>query len=176
MKKIMTLVAVLLMVAASHAQTLQSFFDKYSNDERFEYVSVGKGMMNMGNIFGGRGHARDNNDMASKMKSIKILTLNADASSPLMKSVVSELDQVVEKGNFETAVETRDKGERVHIYYRFTGKDNADMLIITKEKGEFSLIWMSGKMSKEEMMHTFSTNGKVMNAPGNIEKKEEPVS
>lgn len=179
MKKIMTLVAALLMVAASQAQTLQSFFDKYSNDERFEYVSVGKGMMNMGNLFiGGRhaGHAKDNNDMASKMKSIKILTLNADAGSVLMKSVISELDEVVEKGNFITAVETRDKGERVNIYYRFSGKDNADMLIITKEKGEFSLIWMTGKMTKEEMMHTFSTNGKQLNSSGNIEKEEESVS
>jgi len=174
MKKIMTLLAVLLMVAASQAQTLQSLFNKYSDDERFEYVSVGKGMMNIGQAFGG--NKKDKGEMMSKMKSIKILSLNADASSALMKSVVSDLDQVVEKGNFETAVEARDKGERVHIYYRFTEKDNADMLIVTKGKGEFSLIWITGKMTKEEMMHTFSANGKMMNSFGKVEKSEEPVS
>jgi len=174
MKKMITLFALLLIVAASQAQTLQSFFDKYNNDERFEYVSVGKGMMNIGHAFGG--NKKDNSEMMSKMKSIKILTLNAEASSALMKSVVSELDQVVEKGNFETAVEARDKGERVHIYYRFTGKDNADMLIVTKEKGEFSLIWITGKMTKDEMMHTFSKNGKEMNQMGRVEKLEDTVS
>ena len=174
MKKMITLFALLLIVAASQAQTLQSFFDKYSNDERFEYVSVGKGMMNIGHAFGG--NKKDNSEMMSKMKSIKILTLTAEASSALMKSVVSELDQVVEKGNFETAVEARDKGERVHIYYRFTGKDNADMLIVTKEKGEFSLIWITGKMTKDEMMHTFSKNGKEMNQMGRVEKLEDTVS
>ena len=174
MKKFMTLVAVLLMAAASQAQTLQSFFDKYHDDERFEYVTVGKGMMNIGNIFGG--HGKDNNEMMSKMLSIKILTLNADANSPLMKQVVSEIDQVVGKGNFETAVETRDKGERVNIYYRFTGKDNADMLIVTKEKGEFSLIWINGRMTKEEMLHTFSTTGDMMNSLGKVEKSEDTVS
>jgi hypothetical protein len=174
MKKMITLVAVLLIVAASQAQTLQSFFDKYSNDERFEYVSVGKGMMNIGHVFGG--NKKDNSEMMSKMKSIKILTLNAEASSALMKSVLNELDQVVEKGNFETAVEARDKGERVHIYYRFTGKDNADMLIVTKEKGEFSLIWITGKMTKDEMMHTFSKNGKEMNSMGRVERSDDPVS
>ena len=174
MKKIMTLVALLLLVSATQAQTLQSFFEKYSSDERFEYVSVGKGMMNIGHAFGG--NKKDNSEMMSKMKSIKILTLNAEASSALMKSVVSELDQVVEKGNFETAVEARDKGERVHIYYRFTGKDNADMLIVTKEKGEFSLIWITGKMTKDEMMHTFSKNGKEMNQMGRVEKLEDTVS
>jgi len=157
MKKIMTIVAVLLMVAATQAQTLQSFFDKYSNDERFQYVSVGKGMMNLANVFGG--NAKNNNEMMSKMRSIRILTLNGEAASALMKSVINEIDQVVSKGNFETAVESRDKGELVHIYYRLTGKDDADMLIVTKEKGEFSLIWINGKMNKAEMMHTFSNNG-----------------
>jgi hypothetical protein len=61
-------------------------------------------------------------------------------------------------------VSTRDKGERVNIYYRFSGKDDADMLIVTKEKGEFSVIWLNGKMTKEEMMHTFSNAGKTMNS------------
>ena len=164
MKKIMTLVAVFLMIATTQAQTLQSLFDKYHNDERFEYVSVGKGMMNMANLFGG--HAKNNNEMMSKMKSIKILTLNAEGASPLMKSVVNELDKIVEKGNFETAVETRDKGERVNIYYRFTGNNDADMLIVTKEKGELSLIWITGKMTKEEMMHTFSMNGEILKSLG----------
>jgi len=157
MKKIMTIVAVLLMVAATQAQTLQSFFDKYSNDERFQYVSVGKGMMNLANVFGG--NVKNNTEIMSKMRSIKILSLNGEVASAFMKSVINEIDQIVSKGNFETAVESRDKGELVHIYYRLTGKDDADMLIITKEKGEFSLIWINGKMNKEEMMHTFSNNG-----------------
>jgi len=164
MKKIMILVAVFFFVAANQAQTLQSLFDKYGDDERFEYVSIGKGMMNMTGIFGGM--AKNENEMMSKMRTIKILSLDTEANSPLMKSVVSDLDQVVEKGNFETAVEVRDKGERVNIYYRVTGNDNADMLIVTKEKGEFSVIWISGKMTKEEMMKSFSSNGKWINSIG----------
>ena len=93
-----------------------------------------------------------------------------------MKQVVSEIDQVVEKGNFETLVETRDKGQRVNIYYCLSGKDNADMLIVTKEKGEFSLIWINGKMTKDEIMHTFSDAGKIMNSSGFNEKLENIAS
>jgi hypothetical protein len=118
-------------------------------------------MMNMAGAFAG--HTKNNSEMMSKLKSLNILTLNADDNSPLMKSVINELDKVVEKGNFETAINTRDKGERVNIYYRFSGKDDADMLIVTKEKGEFSVIWLNGKMTKEEMMHTFSNAGKSVN-------------
>jgi len=160
MKRIMTLVAVLCIVAASQAQTLQGLFDKYCDDERFEYVCVGKGMMNMASVLGGM--ARNDKDIASKMRSVKILSLNAESTSALLKTVVRDLDLVVDKGHFETAVEARDKGEKVHIYYRITGKDNADMLIVAKEKGKLSLIWLTGKMSKEEMMHTFSSTGNMI--------------
>jgi hypothetical protein len=58
-------------------------------------------------------------------------------------------------------VEASDKGERVHIYYNKGGKDITDMLIVTKEKGELSIIWMTGKMTKDEMMNSFSSNGNL---------------
>ena len=54
MKKMITIVVTLLLLsAATQAQTLQKFYDKYGDDERFQYVSVNKGMMNMASVFGG---------------------------------------------------------------------------------------------------------------------------
>ena len=156
MKRIMFLVAVLFIVAASQAQTLQSLFDKYSEDEHFEYVSVGNGMMNMASAMGGM--SKSDNGKSPKMKSTKILTLKASNDSQIMKSFEKELSLVLEAGKFETAVETRGKGESVHIYYRITGKDHVDQLIVAKTKSELSLIWNSGKMTKEELMHGFSSN------------------
>lgn len=159
MKKVITLIAVLfLFTVVLQAQTLQSLFDKYGDDERFEYVSIGKGMMNMASAFVGKG--KNSKDIVDKMRGIKILSLKAGADSPLLKAVERDLSQIVSNGDFETAVEAREKGERVHIYYRLSGKDNADMLIVTKERGEFSVIWISGKMTKDEMMHSFSCNDK----------------
>lgn len=168
MKKMLILVAFLGLAVATQAQTLQSLFEKYSDDERFTYVTVGNGMMNLANVIGRHGHQDKNKEMVSKMKNIKILTLE-EGNSTLSKSFMTELDRVIETGRFETAVEARDKGERVHIYYRVTAKDNADMLIVTKDKSEISLIWISGKMSKEEMLQSFSCNG-------NSVKSDEIVS
>ena len=91
MKKILTLVAVLFFTIATQAQTLQSLFEKYSDDERFTYVTVGNGMMNLANVIGRHGHQDKNKDMVSKMKSIKILSLE-DGNAALMKSFVQELD------------------------------------------------------------------------------------
>lgn len=154
MKKILTLVASLLIfVAASQAQSLQKFFDKYGDDERFQYVSVSKGLMNMASVFGGL--AKDDKKMMSKMQGLKILTLEENTESTFSKSVMKELYQIIENGNFETAVEVRDKGERVHIYYRISGNDDADMLLVTRDKSELSCIWIKGKMTKEEIMKSF---------------------
>jgi|GEM_PF-326036 len=157
MRKIMTMVVTLfLLTVTTEAQTLQKFYDKYADDERFQYVSVNKGMMNLGAVMGGV--AQTDQKSFSKMNVLKILTLEADAGSAIMKSVIQELDRILETGKFESAVEVREKGERVNIYYRVTGSDNADMLIITKERNEFNCIWINGKMTKEEMMNTFSSN------------------
>lgn len=159
MKQIITIIALLFMiVCAGQAQTLQSLFEKYGNDERFQFVSVGKGVINMTGIFGDL--AKDENGWMTKMRSIKILTLEEDLNSVLSKTVSNEINQLIESGKYKTAVEVRDKAQRVNIYYRVVGADNADMLIVTKEKDSLSLIWINGKMTKQDMINSFSFNGK----------------
>ena len=158
MKRIVTTLAILVaLIFTGHAQTLQKFFDKYADDERFQYVAISKGMMNMASVFGGM--AKDEKKMMQKMNGLKILSLDADSESQIMKSVVREMDQIVSSGNFESAVEARDKGERVNIYYRVSGANNADMLIVTREKNSFNCIWIKGNMAKEELMNSFSKSG-----------------
>jgi len=157
MKKTILAIALLFFVIASQAQTLQSFFEKYSQDEHFEYVSVGgNGMMvasSKGNV------ARTSNpNSGSKMKSTKILTLKAASDSQIMKEFEKELNAVIEAGKFITTLETRAKGESTYIYFRTLGKDNADQLIVAKTKTEISLIWNSGKLGKGEMVSGFSSD------------------
>ena len=156
MKKIIFLVLAFFAVTAANGQTLQKFFDKYADDERFQYVSINNGLMNMASVLGGV--AKEEKKMMSKMQNMKILTLEGDTESSFVKSVFNELNAIVENGNFETVVEVREKGERVNIYYRIVGENNADMLIITKKKGEFTCIWIKGKMTREEMMNSISSN------------------
>ena len=158
MKRIVTTLAILVaLIFTGHAQTLQKFFDKYADDERFQYVAISKGMMNIASVFGGM--AKDEKKMMQKMNGLKILSLDADSESQIMKSVVREMHQIVSSGNFESAVEARDKGERVNIYYRVSGANNADMLIVTREKNSFNCIWIKGNMTKEELMNSFSKSG-----------------
>ncbi|MDD4489177.1 MAG: DUF4252 domain-containing protein [Paludibacter sp.] len=110
MKKIILfVVTVIFTFLTTEAQTLQKFYNKYADDERFQYVSINKGMINLGSVVGGISKSDQKN--LSKMNTLKILTLEADSESAIMKSVLNEIDHIVSDGRFEAAVEVRDKGE-----------------------------------------------------------------
>lgn len=154
MKKIILLVAVLFITVASQAQTLQSLFEKYSENENFEYVSVGGNGMTVASA---NGNVAKSKNTGSKKKTTKILTLKAAADSQIMKAFEKDLNAVLEAGKFETTLETRSKGESTHIYFRSLGNGNADQLIVAKTKSELSLIWESGKLGHGQMKYGISS-------------------
>lgn len=141
----------LLLMTAVNAQTLKGFFSKYSGDKRFEYVSIGKGMLTMAKIFGDVD--AEDKDAFSKINGLKVLTLTDGFDDTLQKQILKELDEVINSGDFETLVEVRDKNERVNIYTQTNKKDEADMLIVTKDEAELSMIWIKGKLTTEELMN-----------------------
>jgi hypothetical protein len=154
MKRIILLVAVLFMAVASQAQTLQSLFEKYSENENFEYVSVGGNGMTVASA---NGNVAKSKNTGAKKKTTKILTLKAGADSQIMKAFETDLNAVLDAGKFETTLETRSKGESTHIYYRSLGDDNADQLIVAKTKTELSLIWESGKLGHGRVKYGISS-------------------
>ncbi|HPL77263.1 MAG: hypothetical protein BWZ11_01324 [Bacteroidetes bacterium ADurb.BinA395] len=161
MKKNGVLILTILLLASfrAGAQTIDKFFDRYANDDRFTYVTVGKGMMNLASTFGANKNMDKNQkEVLDRLTGIKILTLENSRDEKLMNSVLDELDKVIRAGKYETAVRVKDKDETVNIFFRTTGKDQSDMIIVSKEKNEMSIIWMNGKMTKEEMSDIFSQN------------------
>jgi hypothetical protein len=121
---------------------IEAVFEKYADDERFTYVSVGRGAVNMVKSL------VDLDEMTSKEKSIienvtglKILTLESKTENEekLAKNIVSDIYRVVKTDQYDVVAEVREKGERVTIY---TAKNNKEMLLITNKANEMSLIWI----------------------------------
>ncbi len=139
-----------LMVLTTNAQTLKDLFNKYADDERFEYVSVGKGMLSIARIFGETegGEA----DVLSRINGIKILTLTDGFDDTLQKDVLKEVDGATTAGQFETLVEVREKEEKVYVYSRNAENGITDMLVVTQDEAELSLIWIKGNLTQEELM------------------------
>lgn len=151
MKKLVSIFIVFFLFASiCQAQSLDKFFKKYSDDERFGFVSVGTGMMKFASMFAGI--PSDAQGLMSKVTGLKVLTLQSDSTTAdLSKSFKSELNGIIEKGDFETTLESRTKSESINIYKRVTDKNKADVLIVSKSGKETNIVWMQGKMTKDEM-------------------------
>lgn len=148
MKKILTLVTVLFVfVSVSQAQTLKGFFDKYHKDHRFEYVSVGKFVLNLGLIFGNLD--KNDKEMLSSIKHINILTSNSNNDSGFSDTVFNDFKTIISNGVFEEVVECRSQGEKVNVYFRRINHRSADLLMVTKEKDEMNFIWINGELSEK---------------------------
>lgn len=142
-KKILFVIALIALAVNMQARkSIEAVFEKYADDERFTYVSVGRGAINMVKSL------VDLDEMTSKEKSIienvtglKILTLESKTENEdkLAKNIVSDIYRVVKTDQYDVVAEVREKGERVTIY---TAKNNKEMLLITNKANEMSLIWI----------------------------------
>lgn len=123
MKKAIFL-AVLLMSLSSlaSAQSLTAFFDKYADDERFNYSKVGKEMQTL---------------------SLDITPTNKSLADSFEKEVL----EILKKENFELEVASREKGERSYIYSRPKGNQK-ETVIINKDKKEINVMWTISKDKK----------------------------
>ncbi|MHB9055231.1 MAG: DUF4252 domain-containing protein [Paludibacteraceae bacterium] len=150
MKKKLSIFAILLVLSAiGQAQTLNKLFQKYADDNRFEYLSIGKGMLGFASIFADYGVLTDG--QMEKITGVKMLKLEKDsANMELASKFVKEIDVIIKKGNFEVSLIKRDKNQLTYIYKRIDKRANADMLLFTRSNSLINFVWLMGKASDEE--------------------------
>ena len=134
----------------ANAQTIKDFFDRYSQDERFDYVSIGREMIGLAGVFS----AADTTAMNTldRISGMRILTLTDGFDDNLMQDVRQEAEALVRNGHFDTLAEVRSGGERVNVYRRTATEGDDDLLVVTQDEAELTLIWIQGKLSAEELM------------------------
>lgn len=136
--------------ATANAQTIKDFFDRYSQDERFDYVSIRREMIGLAGVFS----AADTTAMNTldRISGMRILTLTDGFDDSLMQDVRQEAEALVRNGHFDTLAEVRSGGERVNVYRRTATEGDDDLLVVTQDEAELTLIWIQGKLSAEELM------------------------
>jgi hypothetical protein len=161
MKKLTILaVALLMMTSAAQAQGIEKILDKYSNDERFTYVSVGTGLIQL------VVHFIETSDTTvkaalSKFKGVKVLSLDDEFDNKLAKTVVDELNAALKQDkNAESVIETRKHGDITKIYITSEG-----LLIINQEIKELSVVFLNGKLPKKTLLNlakSINTSGMMV--------------
>ena len=148
MKKTVTMaVLCLITLATAQAKSIHDLFEKYADNERFTYVSVGKGAMNLVNKFADADGVKiitEDLEFFSKINNIKILSLESETDEKLMNTILLEANEIIKSEKFEPLAKGRSKGEQVSIYAKKIDQNVAEVLIVVKNKEEFSLIWLNG--------------------------------
>ncbi|MDR3227583.1 MAG: DUF4252 domain-containing protein [Prevotellaceae bacterium] len=145
MKKLTILVVTLLtMVITAQAQEFQKLFDKYSNDERFSYVSLGAEIIK---DFGLNSMLPDFNlktNQIVNIKGMKVLTLKSEKDGKLMKSAVDEFANAIKNDSkAKPLVETRENGDITNIHLISEG-----LIIITKNAKELTIVFIAGELKQ----------------------------
>ncbi len=151
MRKLLSILTILvLFTTASHAQSLDKLFRRYSNDERFEYTSIGKGMLGFASIFADYSILTEG--QMEKITGFKLLKLVKDSSNvDLAAKFMKDIDNLIDNGEFETSLVKREKDRRIYVYKRVDNRANADMLVLSTNNTSINFVWLKGKTSDEEM-------------------------
>ena len=143
-KKIFLICTVLLLSLSLSAQDISSIMNKYGKVENVELVKINNIMLTMARAVADK----ESKQVLKKITGIKVLSADSTAN---VKGLISDIDNVTTRQNYEKLVEVREKGEKVNIYFKELGKNKTELLVVNSEKsGEVNLILISGNITPEE--------------------------
>ena len=146
-KKQLLLAALFLFASLTQAQDLNKVFKKYAPDDQFEYISVGSTLMKFASFFADS----ENGKLFSKMKHIKMLKITQDdKNQATFESFQNDLNKILDDKDFESIAVTKTKTDSTNIISRTLKENNTDIIIISHSNKTVSIIWIKGKITKEE--------------------------
>ncbi|HBG40369.1 hypothetical protein [Limibacterium fermenti] len=140
MKKLISLTAIFCMLAATvSAQQIEKIFEKYQEDERFQYIYQKKeNKYDRYDDYGDSSNEKIYSSMVSDGR--KMLTLNTKDKS-FAEIFKKEINQALEADKFENTSYVRTgKDNKVAKYYRITNK-RADKVTLILNSDTVMVIW-----------------------------------
>ena len=149
MKKIISIVTVMLMVGALNAQSLvSSTFSDYESNENFTRVSISKKMFSiLANLDPEDEEEKELIETISELDGLKIIVADSSENpSKLFKESMSRLPS-----RFEELMTVDEKGEK--IVFMIDEKDGmvAELIMIMKGDDEFVLLDLFGKIDLKQI-------------------------
>lgn len=140
MKKTVSILAIFLIIAAAaSAQSIEKLFDKYQDDERFQYIYQKKAgqfdaLEDMNEGF------NEHQKMNSNGK--KMLVLNGDDES-FADKFTKEIQKAIQSDKYENTSLVRTGKNRVEKYFLKTKKGDINKISFIRNPGNITLIWYS---------------------------------
>ncbi|MBP5386854.1 MAG: DUF4252 domain-containing protein [Prevotella sp.] len=144
-KIIFAIVCTVIFTMSMSAQTVDDLFKEFRDKENVECMEIPKAMMSMAS---GMVNKEKGNDLIKKIDHIRVLSIeNNDAVCKKFKARAANLN----KKGYETMVNSNEDNEKTLILVKTKGDNITEMVILSLEPSECSLVQLKGKFNSNDM-------------------------
>lgn len=146
MRKILfAIVCAFTCITGLSAQTVDDLFKEFRDKENVECMEIPKAMMSLAT---GMVKKEKGSDLIKKIDHIRILNIeNNDALCKEFKARAANLN----KKGYETMVNSNEDNEKTLILVKTKGETISEMVILSLEPSECSLVQLKGKFSSNDI-------------------------
>ena len=150
MKKIVIIAALLLASLCAFAQNGKTFYRKYADQPGVSAVYISPFMFKMMGAMPIDTES-GSKDLAPIIRNLSgMYILNCENPS-VSKKLSRDVDQLLSSGSYELMMEVREDGETVQMYTDGDAATVTSFILVSSEPDEFTVIWIDGKMAREEL-------------------------
>ncbi|WP_100629248.1 DUF4252 domain-containing protein [Algoriphagus formosus] len=140
-----------ILTSVAQDDAIQRFFSNYMEDDRFSRVYISPKMMQMAGGFlknnAEEAESQDLGELIQKVRGIRILSSDEVDGMTMYKEAYSSLT----KNKYEELMDVQDKGSSLKFLVREEGGLVRELLMISGEKSEFTLMSLLGTFTYEEL-------------------------
>lgn len=146
MKKIILLMVwIMAFSTIVNAQNLDRFFNRYANDNNFQYSVIDNSQPDFAKNKGVKGIA----ELLQKISGVKTLTLKLTANNAsLANEFARDIYYTFNTKKFEIIASNEGKDNNSQILRRKLKNGQTDIIVINKENEAIDLIWLKGAVNE----------------------------
>jgi hypothetical protein len=170
MKKIITVVVLMIVMTGAYAQdAISKFFSKYQDDQSFTQVNVSSKMFSLfTNMEADTQEDKEVLEAISKLKGLRILHKENTSDA---RTLYKEAFTLIPVKEFEELMSIRDKDNDMKFYIKETGGKISELVMIMGGLDDFMVMSLFGEIDLKQV----SRIGKKMDVKGleNLQKFDE---
>lgn len=151
MKRIATIIAAMLVCAASFAQSGKDIYNKFSDKPKVSAVYISPSMFRLMGKLPEIDMPEDDIDIAPVVKELSGMYIIDSESNKVNAALKTEVEKLLKSGKFELLLEAREDGELVRIYTSGDEQTVTSFVMTSVEKDESVFICLEGRIGRADL-------------------------
>ncbi len=151
MKKILMLLAAVLTLAQSFAETGRDVYLRYSDKESVAAVYISPVMFRLIGKLPDIEVSDDDINLSPILQSLKGFYLLSCEDEQTARQLKADVNRLMDKGKYEMLMSVKEDGEKVEIYIVSDGKEVSSLIMTVSEDDECVFMSIDGKMAQKDL-------------------------